>query len=257
MNARPAGCLKNLLIRTIPASRWDNVSLSPGSAQEEDFALYRLFGASAYLGFHFPKRLAYYFQKYALLQFDDEAERRRFGQQYLGLIRRLTAACEGKRLLLKNPPNTGRIRLLLELFPNARFIYLHRDPAEVFHSTIRMHEHLLDRFALIPSGGLHLPGFVPAFYARLIERYEADKSLIPPGHLVEIAYERLVQEPEQTLRELYAALRLPGFSAALPAFRAYIEKQKGFQPATYRLSDTERASLVQLMKTGPSNSVIA
>ncbi len=257
MEASPESRLKAILARAIPAKRWDNMALSPDSPQEEEFALHRLFGASAYRGWYFPKRLDFYFQKYALLRFDDGDGRHRFGRQYLGLIKRFTAACGGKRLLLKNPPNTGRVSLLLELFPNARFIYLNREPAEVFHSTIRMHEQLLNRFALTSRVGLDLPAFVPAFYARLQERYESEKALIPTGNLIEIAYERLVREPEQTLNDIYAGLNLPGFSAALPAFRAFIDQQKSFRPAVYDLSAPERAAIRQRMNTGKPNTITA
>ena len=33
-----------------------------------------------------------------------------------------------RSLLLKSPPHTARIRLLLEMFPNARFVHILRDP---------------------------------------------------------------------------------------------------------------------------------
>jgi len=37
-------------------------------------------------------------------------------------------------LVLKSPCHTGRVRLLLKLFPKARFIFIHRNPYEVFLS---------------------------------------------------------------------------------------------------------------------------
>ena len=43
-----------------------------------------------------------------------------------------------KTLLLKSPPHTGRIELLLEVFPEARFVSIHRNPYEVFASTFHM-----------------------------------------------------------------------------------------------------------------------
>ena len=43
-----------------------------------------------------------------------------------------------KRLLLKSPIHAARIPLLKRLFPSAKFIYLHRDPYEVFQSEAHM-----------------------------------------------------------------------------------------------------------------------
>ncbi|MCW5924322.1 MAG: sulfotransferase [Saprospiraceae bacterium] len=254
MEAGKKSVVRAVIARLIPEKRWDNVALTPDSPQEEEFAIDRLFGASAYTGWCRPARLRRFFEKYILLQFEDEANRTRFGQQYLYVLKKLTAICGDRQLLLKNPPNTGRISLLLKLFPNARFIYLSREPAEVYYSTIRMHEQLFARFATAASDNLGLPLFVSDFYTRLLDRYETEKTLIPPNNLIEVKYEQFIRHPEQTLENIYTALNLPGFSNALPAFRAFLETQKNFRPASYLLTPCERAVTNQLMKTGNSSS---
>lgn len=43
-----------------------------------------------------------------------------------------------KRLVLKSPVHTARVKLLLELFPDAQFVYIHRDPYDVFRSAVNM-----------------------------------------------------------------------------------------------------------------------
>jgi len=43
-----------------------------------------------------------------------------------------------KRLLLKSPVHTARIKLLLKLFPDAQFVYIHRNPYDVFRSAVNM-----------------------------------------------------------------------------------------------------------------------
>ena len=43
-----------------------------------------------------------------------------------------------KRLLIKSPIHTARIPLLRRLFPQATFIYIHRDPYAVYKSAIHM-----------------------------------------------------------------------------------------------------------------------
>lgn len=42
------------------------------------------------------------------------------------------------RLLLKSPIHTARVPLLRRMFPNAKFIYIHRHPDEVFCSAVHM-----------------------------------------------------------------------------------------------------------------------
>jgi hypothetical protein len=43
---------------------------------------------------------------------------------YLYLLKKETLYRDGKRLVLKNPANTARVTLLLEMFPNARFVHI-------------------------------------------------------------------------------------------------------------------------------------
>ena len=43
-----------------------------------------------------------------------------------------------RRLVLKSPCHTGRVRLILKMFPDAKFIFIHRNPYEVFLSGAHM-----------------------------------------------------------------------------------------------------------------------
>jgi hypothetical protein len=55
---------------------------------------------------------------------------------------------QDKRLILKSPSHTARVRLLLELFPGARFIHISRNPYEIYSSTHKLHEKLLIQWCL-------------------------------------------------------------------------------------------------------------
>ena len=73
----------------------------------------------------------------------------------LPFLRKLTLKY-GRPLVLKSPPHTARIRLLLGLFPDARFVHIHRDPYVVFRST----RHMIRAVAapLPPPGGAREDG---------------------------------------------------------------------------------------------------
>ena len=58
-----------------------------------------------------------------------------FKDTFLRLVKVSLANTGGTQYLSKNPPHTGRVRTLLEMFPNAKFIYLKRNPYTVFEST--------------------------------------------------------------------------------------------------------------------------
>ena len=64
---------------------------------------------------------------------------------FLWFLRKVTLRYSGggrgsapKPLLIKSPVHTARIALLLRLFPRARFVYVHRDPLDVFASARNM-----------------------------------------------------------------------------------------------------------------------
>ena len=56
------------------------------------------------------------------------------------MLRKLSLRCGGRRLLLKSPVHTARVPLLLQLFPEAQFVYIHRDPLAVLQSACHMAE---------------------------------------------------------------------------------------------------------------------
>ena len=60
----------------------------------------------------------------------------RWQRSFVWFLRKVTYAQlladrQPKQLLIKSPVHTARIPLLLQLFPAAKFIFIHRDPIEV------------------------------------------------------------------------------------------------------------------------------
>ena len=55
---------------------------------------------------------------------------------------------KGRRLLLKSPSHTARVRHLLRLFPGAKFIFISRPPRAVFQSNLALIKGLQDAFRL-------------------------------------------------------------------------------------------------------------
>src|SRR5262249_18446044 len=117
-------------------------------------------------------------------------------------------------LVLKSPSNTGRVRTLLELFPDARFVHIHRNPYDVFRST----KHTMRTAG--PWWQLQRINFADddAINAQIIEQvktlydiYFEQRGLIPAGRLHDVGYEDLEREPIEQVRATYQALGLPDF----------------------------------------------
>ena len=142
--------------------------------------------------------------------------------------------------MLKNPVNTARIRLLLELFPDAKFVHAVRCPYDVFASTVHLHSRILplttlQRIPLKPATPIIL-----SIYEDMMRRFLEDRDCIPPGNLVEVRFEDLERDPLGELRRVYDTLGLPGFAEAEPAMRAYVDSQRAYQKNRLELSDQDR-----------------
>src|SRR5437667_340199 len=111
----------------------DNVPISVQEPQEDEFAFAALTGRNPTIGWAFPRRAEFY-NRYLTLRELPESEVAQWKSALKLFLQKLS--CKYKRpLVLKSPGHTCRIRLLLELFPNARFVHIHRNPYDVFQST--------------------------------------------------------------------------------------------------------------------------
>ena len=82
-----------------------------------------------------------------------------------------------------------------------------------------------------------LEAWVLQFYTQLMQRFLADRALIPAGSLVDVKYEDLEKEPLAQLRKVYETLSLPGFAEAEPAFRTYLDSIADFKKGAYNKLD--------------------
>lgn len=233
------GRIKDLLERKTreryPTRLIDNVPLLFDAPQEDEFALANVSPYSFLHAFSFPRRARFFFERYVLFEGIPRAELERWIRAYLTILRKVTLAAQGKRLVLKNCANTGRIRILLRLFPEAKFIHIHRNPYRVFLFTLHLHNTVLPRSQLQRIAPDRVETNVLEFYERLMKRYLADRHLIPAGNLVEVRFEDLERAPLDELRRIYEELGLPGFAAAEPAFRLYVKAVAGYRKNVYQI----------------------
>ena len=187
--------------------------------------------------FTFPKHSASFFARYVLFEGISEAVRAKWIRTYLAILRKATLRNGGRRLVTKNCGHSARIRTLLDLFPDAKFIFIHRNPYEVFLSTVHTHKTVIPRSQLQNTDPERIEARVLEFFTQLMQRYLADRSLIPAGNLVEIRYEDLEASPLNQLRSVYEALGLPGYDDAEQDFRLYIDSVSDYKKNAYEMND--------------------
>ena len=143
-------------------------------------------------------------------------------------MKTITFSNNGKRLLLKNPANTSRIPMLLELFPDANFIHIYRNPYKVYLSTIKMRNRVLDKLALQNASKKEIENQVIENYKRLMNSFFKQVKQINKKKIVEVRYEDLVANPIKQVKNIYKQLNIPGTFAEARALRylgrVYTEK---------------------------------
>lgn len=167
-------------------------------------------------------------------------------RKYLWLLKVATVHADGCRLVLKNPVNTARVRLLLEMFPDAKFVHVFRSPYDVFASTQHLHSSLLPITTVqtLDEPGVRNEGIL-ALYEEMMRCYFADRSLIPAGNLAEVRFEDLERDPVGELARVYDNLDLPGFAQARPAIEGYVAQQRGYVKNALALSQADRERVEQ------------
>jgi omega-hydroxy-beta-dihydromenaquinone-9 sulfotransferase len=216
---------------TLPKKRpIDNIELNINLPQEEEFAVANSAPYSILHMMAFPRNRDKYV-KYGLFENPSEQWIKKWKEVYLYLLKKVTYMSGGKRLLLKSPNNTMRIKALLELFPNAKFIHIYRNPYKVCASTIRMYRTMFSVYTLQELAREEdAENFQVDLYKKFYTKFFKEKSLIPKGNLVEIKYEDFVQYPLKSLEFIYRELNMAGFDEAKIDFVKYINSQKGYKP---------------------------
>jgi len=213
----------------------DNVKLGVAEPQEDEFAYTSLTLESFVLSWTFPRRAAHYDR---FLSFRDctPDEIARFQTALRWFVQKLTYKYH-RPLVLKSPAHTARIKLLLEVFPEARFVHIHRNPYDVFLSTCHTMRKVSQWWTLQRPDFSDLEERMLAQYEEAFDAYFAQRDLIPRERFHEIGYDRLVADPIGQLRETYAALSLPDFAVAEPAIRDYLDSIRDYEPN--RFSEVE------------------
>ena len=228
----------------MPAGRvMDNMRLGFERPQEEEFALCNLGIPSPYMTIVFPGRLNQ-FQEYFDLNEIDGRDRELWKRAFLDFLKQLTIR-DPKRLVLKSPPHTCRVDTLLELFPDARFLHIVRDPYVVFPSTIHLWESLYATQGLQTPDLSHLEGFVFQTFLMMHRRLDETRVLLRPERYHELRYEDLVTDPLGQLEQIYQKLDLGDFDATREDVEHYLSGVREYRTNRYRIDASLRDEITE------------
>jgi hypothetical protein len=220
----------------------DNMAVGWDRPQEDEFALCLLGEPSTYADWAFPNRPPMYPGSLDLSGLT-RSQLACWKRTLHRLLQRLTFR-DPRRLVLKSPPHTARVTVLLEMFPDARFVHIVRDPYVVFTSTVKLWKSLIQKHCLQTlrdEAGIREKVFRE--FRVIYDRLEEAKPLIPPGHFHEVRYEDLVRDAPGEMRKLFDALHLGGFDEYRPRLDEYLDRNAGYETNKFEMTDADRAEV--------------
>ncbi len=226
------GFFKRWMSFLLPSRRpMDNMAAGWDRPQEDEFAICMLGQPSPYLTIAFPNQPPKC-PEYLDLQGPTPRALTSWKKTFLHFLQTLTFK-DPRRLVLKSPPHSCRVGVLLEMFPRARFVHIMRDPYLVVPSTVHMWKSLYKSHGLQKVKHINLDEYVFSNFERLYARLEEGKKLIPAGQFHEMHYEDLVRDPEEQMKLLYDNLQLEGFDRLQPRLRDYLKTTAGYERNRY------------------------
>ncbi len=227
------GWLERLIVKRVPSKRpMDNMALSLRLPQEEEVALAAISHLSPAHLLSFPDRAEQITGRYGTMRLNP-SELEEWTTQYQIVLRKATIAFGGRRLVLKSPTNLGRTALLRSMFPSARFVFIMRNPYEVFSSTERLYRTMVPTTQLRRFDWNRLEAAFLDNYVVTMRRYMRDRAAIPKNKLVEVRFEDLESDPMGVLEHTYTQLELPGWDEARGPVGEYARSLEGYRKNRY------------------------
>lgn len=215
----------------------DNMELAPDLPQEEEFAFQNMCPFTYYDFWIYPERMQEYCDRFLTMKDATAEEIQEFKKQFMKLVKlslwNTRRGVKDAQYLSKNPPHTGRVKTLVEMFPNAKFIYLIRNPYTVFESSRSFFTNTIAPLELHSIPLEQMEQNILRNYVELYDAYQEQKKYIPEGNLFEVKFEDIEKDAYGITERMYKELNIPGWEQAKPAIMKYLDKKKGYKKNKY------------------------
>jgi hypothetical protein len=165
-----------------------------------------------------------------------ESEKRRWQRTVTYMLQKISFL-DDKRPLLKSPTHTFRVKALLELFPDAKFIHIVRNPYALFPSSIHMRKQIFIENGLCRPDFSRIDEDFFKTYNALFDRLEEDVPLLRANQFYELKYEDFERDIPGELLKIYEHLEMPGWSDLEPALQPRLGGLKEYKKNNFDKMD--------------------
>ena len=130
-------------------------------------------------------------------------------------------------LYVKSPSHTFRIRALLELFPSASYIWVARNPVDLFDSNKQMWSSMFERYGLWEWDRKVLDDFLDVAMIRSANCLDLACTLLAPERFAVIDFSSFTSQPIRTLQLINARFRLASWDIARPCVERVVDRNAG------------------------------
>lgn len=239
---------KPIMGRIMPKQRpMDSMKSGFDEPQEDEYATFRINGVSPLERLVFPVS-----ENYFLADYNDNVDLNSFNKDWLKaliLFCKKVVFNNNRNLLLKNPFFTSRVESLLEIFPNAKFIHIYREPLAVVKSTIRMWDIVGKQNALNNKWSKPTINAVAKYYSEMMNDFSNVSKTIKQGNICEIKYEDLINNPVEQISIIYKVLGLDFTKDFSQKITNYFTENKEYKINTHDFIYSEKNIVYDIMKT--------
>jgi hypothetical protein len=228
--------LKPLINLFLPALRpFDNVRMDMDFPQEEEYGLVNVQPCSLYNFFQFPGDFDDIVEHEIAPEKSSRQDVTSWKSQYRLLIAKAGINTGGKRYIGKNPCNLARIKLLKQMFPGARFIFIYRNPYRVVESLYRFYLSILPGVQLQDAPADFNREKIVKLYVHMMQQYQANKSLLTDHNLIEIKMEDFLKDKINNLASIYNVFNMKSFDTARVHMEEYLLENASYSRESYEV----------------------
>ena len=132
----------------------------------------------------------------------------------------------GKRLVLKDPTHTFFVDAILKVHPNARFMFIHRDPVETLSSICSLHAYARSVFSDDVDASALGEELAESYMLRLLEPALATVDRLPEGRVAHVRAPDLSRNAVGAIAGAYGTLGLELGDEARRGMRGFLDEKR-------------------------------